>query len=227
MNSTIGLPELETSIAQNGKDYMLQPGVGFTFKEKMSGGFSMSESDPQSGADTGQKNGSRLTMHATVNIPDLNAFFTDEQHAGTLTGDLDFAPLGSNLRSTRGIFKLFSPADRPDLKYMVYELGFEASNGSYYFAGRKEVKRDAITNAWKATTTLYSQLYDGPNKSGQIIGAGILTLAVADLLAMIPTMQATNAPNKEQAVEAFAKFGQFFLGELWNTYVGSAGPRKV
>jgi hypothetical protein len=46
---------------------------------------------------------------------------------------------------------------------------------------------------------------------------------MTDLLAMIPTMHATNATSPEQAAEAMARFGKFFLGELWETYVSKAG----
>ena len=106
------------------------------------------------------------------------------------------------------------------MKYMVYELGFNASDGKpYYMAGRKEVKDAPMTDMWKATTTLYTQLHQGSDKTGPVIGAGVLTLGVTDLLAMIPTMHATNTTSPQQAAETVAKFGKFFLGEIWDTYV--------
>jgi hypothetical protein len=76
---------------------------------------------------------------------------------------------------------------------------------------------------WKATTTLYTQLHQGTDKSGPVVGAGVLNLGVADLLAMIPTMRATNTSSPAEAADAVARFGRFFLGELWDTYVGKAG----
>ena len=197
--------------------------LGFTFQEKMAGGFALGETDPVTGANAGHAAGSTFTMHGTIDIPDLNSFLSDSNHPGSITGRIDFAPLGLNIPSTSGVFNLFSPTDNPSMKYMVYELGFEANGRPYYMAGKKEVEQGPVTDLWKATTTLYTQLYEGSGKTGPVVGAGVLTLGVGDLLAMIPTMHATNASSTEEAAQAVARFGQFFLGELWNTYVKKAG----
>ncbi len=197
---------------------------GFTFREKMSGGFALGTTDPEAGAQLGRTAGNTFTMHGTINIDDLAGFMSDPNHLGSITGTIDFAPLGLNLPSTKGVFNLFSPTDDPKMKYMVYELGFNASDGKpYYMAGRKEVKDAAMTDMWKATTTLYTELHQGNDKTGPVVGAGVLTLGVTDLLAMIPTMHATNTASPAQSAETVAKFGKFFLGELWETYVEKAG----
>lgn len=198
--------------------------LGFTFREKMAGGFALGESDPQTGEKVGHDAGNTFTMHGTILIQDLERFMSDPGHAGSITGSIDFAPLGLGLPSTSGVFNLFSPTDDPTTKYMVYELGFNASTGeSYYMAGKKIVKQGPITEMWKATTTLYTQLFKGKDKTGTVVGAGVLSLGMTDLMAMVPTMHATNATSPEQAAEAMAKFGKFFLGELWETYVEKAG----
>jgi len=197
---------------------------GFTFREKMAGGFALGETDPKTGEHVGKAAGNTFTMHGTINIDDLDRFMSEAGHAGSITGSIDFAPLGSNLPSSTGVFNLFSPTDDPKMKYMIYELGFNASDGKpYYMAGRKEVKDAPMTDIWKATTTLYTQLHQGTDKTGPVVGAGVLTLVVTDLLAMIPTMHATNTTSPEQAAETVAKFGKFFLGEIWETYVAKAG----
>jgi hypothetical protein len=197
--------------------------LGFTFREKMSGGFALGETDPETGEKVGREAGNTFTMHGTILIQDLDRFLSDPGHAGSISGRIDFPPLGLNLPSTTGVFNLFSPTDDPTTKYMVYELGFNSSDGrSYYMAGKKIVKQAAITDTWKATTTLYTVLYAGKDKSGPIAGAGVISLGMADLLEMIPTMHATNANSPGQAAEAEARFGKFFLGELWETYVKKA-----
>jgi len=197
---------------------------GFTFREKMSGGFALGETDPVAGAKAGEASGNTFTMHGTINIDDLQAFMSDSNHNGSITGSIDFAPLGLNLPSTSGVFNLFSPTGDTKMKYMVYELGFNASDGKpYYMAGHKDVKDAPLTDMWKATTTLYTQLHQGTDKTGPVVGAGVLTLGMTDLLAMIPTMHAVNAASPEQAAETVAKFGKFFLGEIWETYVEKAG----
>jgi hypothetical protein len=197
---------------------------GFTFREKMSGGFALGETDPEAGAQLGNSAGNVFTMHGTINIDDLARFMSDPGHAGSITGSIDFAPLGAGLPSTAGVFNLFSPTGDPTMKYMVYELGFNASSGQpYYMAGEKKVKDAPVTDMWKATTTLSTQLHQGTDKSGPVVGAGILSLSVPDLLAMIPTMHATNTSSPAEAAETVARFGRFFLGELWDTYVEKAG----
>lgn len=197
---------------------------GFTFREKMSGGLALGATDPETGAQAGNAAGNIFTMHGTINIDDLERFMADPEHAGSITGSIDYKPLGAGLPSTKGVFNLFSPTSNPTMKYMVYELGFNASDGKpYYMAGEKKVKDAPLTDMWKATTTLYTQLHQGADKSGPVVGAGVLTLGVTDLLAMIPTMHATNTSSPAQAAETVTRFGRFFLGELWDTYVEKAG----
>jgi len=194
--------------------------LGVAFREKMAGGFLLGETDPQSGADRGHAGGDALAMHATITIDDLNDFLAVPEHPGGLQGTIDYLPLGATgIASTSGLFNLFSPSGDPTTKYMVYELGFRLDAKSYYLAGKKEVKQGPITDMWKATTTLYTQLHLGTDKTGPVVGAGILTLGVLGLIAMVSTMHATNAQSLEQGVAAVARFGRFFLGELWDTYV--------
>ena len=102
---------------------------GFTFREKMSGGFALGETDPVAGAKAGEAAGNTFTMHGTINIDDLQAFMSASNHNGSITGSIDFAPLGLNLPATSGVFNLFSPTGDTKMKYMVYELGFNASDG--------------------------------------------------------------------------------------------------
>ena len=125
--------------------------------------------------------------------------------------------------STKGVFNLFSPTDDPKMKYMVYEMGFLAAGKAYYMAGHKSVKDAPMFDLWKATTTLYTTVHEGDDATGAVVAAGIISLGMGDLMAMIPTMHATNAASAAEGAEAFAKFGKFFLGELWETYVAKAG----
>ena len=198
---------------------MSEPTLGFTFREKMAGGFSLGETEPRSGARVGHDAGNTFTLHATIDVHDLNRFLTETNHPGSLTATIDFPPLGSNLPSTAGVFMLFSPTEDPSMKYMVYEAGFLAGGKAYYMAGHKDVRKASITDLWGATTTLYTQLHEGTDRSGPIVGAGVLTLGMTELLAMIPTMHATGANSPVEAAEAKGRFGKFFLGELWDTYV--------
>jgi hypothetical protein len=199
------------------KDQVIRP-MGLNFQETMSGGFTLDEVDPTAGDQKGKAAGNILSMHANISIKDLDRFIADPTHVGQLSGTLDYPAFGTSIPSTSGIFNLFSPTDDPKLKLMVYETAFEHQGQDYYLAGKKEVRDAPIHDAWKATTTLFVQLYEGTDKSGPIVGAGILTLGALELVKMIATFRVLNAPAAAEAADALMKFGRFFLGQLWETY---------
>ena len=164
--------------------------VGISFREVMSGGFVLGATDPAEGEKQGRAQGSEMTMHGAIDIDDI-----DRVHRrGRPSGRPD---RHARLHAVRrrpggdhgGIFNLFSPTSDPKLKLMVYEMGFQHGGKSYYLAGQKNVKEDPIFDLWKATTTLYSQLYEGTDKSGPVVGAGILSLGVKQLIQLISTVK--------------------------------------
>jgi predicted acylesterase/phospholipase RssA len=193
---------------------MTDAAPGLSFRETMSGPFSLGATDPAAGAAAGV---STLAMHATVFVQDLAAFQADPDHLGSLSGTLDFPPFGTGIPAHHGVFNLFSPTDEPKTKYMVYELAFEHGGQPYYLAGRKVVRHDSGLDLWKDTTTLYTTLHQGPDRQGPVVGAGVLSLGVTDLIRLLGTMEVPNG-GPAQRVEAIASFGRFFLGELWDTY---------
>ena len=198
--------------------HMQNPTLGITFREIMAGGFTLGETDPNAGSDKGKHAGNILAMHSTITIQDLSRFLSDPDHAAQLSGSIDFAPLGENMPAKAGVFKLFSPTDQPGLKLMVYEMAFTANGQDYYLAGRKEVRNDSVVEMWKETTTLFTHLHQGADKTGVVAGAGILTLGPLDLMKMVSTMHALNAASPAEGAEAMMTFGRFFLGKLWDSY---------
>ncbi len=198
--------------------------IGISFREVMSGGFALGATDPAEGEKRGRAEGTGMTMHAAIDIQDLDLFLKEPEHPGNLTGTLDFTPFGTGLPATSGVFNLFNPTSDPKLKLMVYEMGFQHEGKNYYLAGQKDVRQDPIFDLWKATTTLYSQLHEGTDKTGPVVGAGILSLGVRQLIDLMSTMKAPGATTFTEKSEAMAKFGRFFLGELWDTYVRHVLP---
>jgi predicted patatin/cPLA2 family phospholipase len=213
-----GLP-LQPEITQ-----MNDPLLGITFRETMAGGLALGETDPSAGQLKGKNDNTILAMHATITIQDLDRFIADPNHLGQINGTIDYPAFGQNIPAKTGVFNLFSPAGDPNLKLMVYEMGFEHEGQDYYLAGKKEVRNDPVIDMWKDTTTLFSQLYKGSDKTGPVVGAGILTLGLPQLLKMISTMHAINATSPAAAAEALMRFGRFFMGELWETYFKRARP---
>ena len=196
--------------------------LGITFRETMKGGFSLENTDPRSGEKQGNDQNSHLAMHATIKIHDLERFISDPNHLGSITGHIDFTPFGENIPAKSGVFNLFSPTDQPKLKLMVYELAFQHEGQDYYLAGKKEVRDDPGFDLWADTTTLYTRLHQGTDKSAPVVGAGVLSLNVAELAKLVSTMRVTNSDSLSEKTKALFDFGKFFLGELWDSY----GPKS-
>ncbi|MGH8322100.1 MAG: patatin-like phospholipase family protein, partial [Gammaproteobacteria bacterium] len=192
---------------------------GISFRETMAGDFALDATDPNDGAARGKTDGLRLTMHATINIQDLHAFILDPQHSGSITGHIDFPPFGENIPAFGGMFQLFAPSNEAKLKWMVYELAFKHQGKSYYLAGKKHVRAGSIFRMWSDTTTLYTQLHAGPDASGPVVGAGVLTLGVGDLFRLMSTFHATNADSFGVRLRAITAFAGFFIKQLWRSYI--------
>lgn len=192
--------------------------LGITFRETMSGGFSLGETDPREGQRKGDAAGTKLSMHASINIRDIHGFTDDPEHAGEITGHIDFSPMGENMPAKSGAFNLFTPTDESGLKLMVYELGFDWEGKEYYMAGRKEVHNDPGFDLWTDTTTLLTTLHEGNDSTGPVVGAGVLSLGVDDLVRLISTARIINAHSPLEHAETLTVFGKFFMGEIWELY---------
>src|SRR5262249_52124600 len=161
--------------------------------------------DPEAGRRQGERAGTELAMHATVSIADLERFFAEPAHAGSLSGTIDFPPLGLAIPAPTGVFNLFSPGNDPKLKLMVYDLGLTQGRKSFYRAGRTEVRNDPGLDLWKDTTTLFTRLHAGTDATGAVVGAGTLSLGVAALIRMLGTVQILNAATPAQKAAALAR----------------------
>lgn len=198
---------------------MIEQTLGIQFKEKMAGGFSLDATEPDEGLNMGNQAGTELVMHAQIDIDDIDKFVSEKDHQGRLIGTIDFPPMGMGMVANTGVFNLFYPTGDLKLKLMVYELAFEHQGEQHYLAGKKEVRDDSIIELWPGTTTLYTQLHKGTDKTGPVIGAGTLTLGVTDLIKLTSTIEVLNASSGTDKIKTISKFGSFFMGELWDSYV--------
>lgn len=194
--------------------------IGISFRETMSGAFSLGETEPETGATKGERENTSLAMHAQVEIDDIDRFISDAAHRGAIMGSIDFSPLGKAMPSTSGVFNLFYPAEAPRTKYMIYELGFAHLGKDYYLAGKKVVRDDPGFDIWKDTTTLYTRLHEGKDSNGPVLGSGVLSLDAVELTRLLATLRPVNAASAAEKIHAISSFGKFFLGELWETYAG-------
>jgi cholesterol oxidase len=190
---------------------------GITFSETMKGPFTEGEADPVSGAESASR--SHLAMHATVTIRDLDRFIADPDHSGEISGSIDYEPLAMGIPTGQGVFRLFAPGNAPRTRYMVYELPFTHAGHDYYLAGRKEVRDDPGFDLWSDTTTLYTRLHRGTDTNAPVIGAGVLSLSAAEFAKVMASVRALDAASPTEAAALIARFGRFFAGQLWTTYV--------
>jgi len=75
---------------------------------------------------------------------------------------------------------------------------------------------------WQDTTTLHLYLLEGHVERDQdpqasVVAAGILHIHLGDFLRQLSTFRAFG-PDRAARIAGFARFGQFFLGSLWDTY---------
>jgi hypothetical protein len=70
------------------------------------------------------------------------------------------------------------------------------------------------------TTTLYTALHKGADKTGEIVGVGMQELPLGNLVSLAWSINVTNTHGFIEATKFKAEFDQFFPGQLWNAYVG-------
>lgn len=203
---------------------MKDPEPGIAFRETMEGWFSLDAEDPEEGVQKGKDRDTRLSMNASIYIHGLREFMEDANHAGTMAGNINFAPFDDYLPAKTGVFNLFveQKDQGPDIKWMIYEMEFEYNGQPYYLAGKKEVRDDPGFDLWQDTTTLKVRLHEGTDKTGPVAGAGVLTLSKTELVRLLRSLHAIDAGDTAERFNLIANFGTFFLGELWDSYKGLA-----
>ena len=197
---------------------MTEPRLGLRFRATMSGDFALGATDPIEGRAKGKRDNTEFTIRATIDISDVVSFTQDQEHDEGLTGRIDFTPFGTDIIGYDGTFTVFSPSDDPAMTLIVYELAFDHFGRSYCFSGRKKVKDEPGFDLVADITRLYSTLHEGPTKSGQIIGAGVLKLSLGQLADMVRTFTVTRASCPKDKAVALGLFGRLFFGELWDRY---------
>ncbi len=208
------------------------PTLGVQFTETMKGYFSRDFTEPQgtdlalyeAAAKSGEGQNSPIEFTLTITANDLNRLIKEPAHAATLVGTLNAPALSPYpLTASNGVFNLFEQYEQQvGVRHMNYDMKLTAEDGrDYYFSAFKTVPEDnGVLNIWSDTSTLYVTLYQGPDKSGAVIGSGVMHIKPTDFAKQMTTMKVLNARSERERIEALARFGKFFAGILWESYGG-------
>ncbi|MGA2987972.1 MAG: alpha/beta fold hydrolase [Terriglobia bacterium] len=205
--------------------------AGVEFTETMKGYFSSGvktatpplQLDPsfQQGFDQGATGNSPFQFTLTIVSENLDDMTSNPAHQAQMVGTVLAPALSPQpLTITEGIFNLFTvDANNVDTHNMRYRMKMVTDNGrTFYFDGFKQTHPDSVFQSWPATSTLYITIYDGESATSPILGKGILHIAPEDFARQMTTMKIINAGSLSQRLEAGAKFAQFFMGPLFDTY---------
>ncbi len=203
-----------------------------SFTEQMKGYVALGETDHQRGQEVARKRGEFLRVRLTIRIDGVNRFITHPNHEAAIEGTVEYQPLGGTLTIDHGRFNLFVDHGDPSQKRMLYRIHFRDPAGeAYTLSGLKEVRDDPGFDIWSDTSTLYTRIYRGTitedqEDTAEIAGAGIIRITLPDFMKQLTTFR-VEAPTVADRTAALARFGQMFLGKLWDVYardVLSSGP---
>ena len=219
---------MTTAIRWNEKNYHKAAGdhmPSLHFTETMRGFISEKElRDHDLGARLGRRDKRKFEFTVTIQAKDLDRFLQDPKHKATLSGTVNYEPLGGVLRITRGSFNLFT--EEGGVKKMKYEIYFSDSNRApYVLTGQKLVVNDPGADLWTDTTTLFSELRKGRTANAPVVAVGVIRVHLLDFLRQLTTIRILGGTPKENAQGA-ARFGRFFFGDLWDTYVRRAAASQ-
>jgi len=199
--------------------------IGLTFSETMRGflsqGFLPAE-DFAGAAAQGQQQDTRLEFELTISFPDFRAFKADRAHAGTAVGKVFAAgitpPGGASV--TSGVFNLFIPTESVFTRRMLYALPFYGADGKpYLLDGFKDVRDHGSFDVWEATSTLYTVIRAGHERTDPICATGIMHILKRDFAHQMTTIRTIGTGSVRERAEALAEFGELFLGTLVDVFV--------
>lgn len=198
-----------------------------SFTEQMAGAVALGEEDPERGHRRARQDGSRLMVHLTIEIDDLERMLDDPLHEALAFGWVQAPQLGGRLAVEEGAFNLFVNVGDARHKEMRYRLFFRDATGrALTFSGVKHVRDDDGFDAWSDTTTLYVHLLEGHVAAGEdaaVVGAGVLRISPSAFARQLTTFDGSG-PGPLGGMRAVLRFGWAFAGHLVKVFGRRAAP---
>jgi cholesterol oxidase len=204
--------------------------VSFQFAEEMKGFLSTRQNSYEGGYEQGKANNNHFMFHLKITIDDLDVFLNFPEHQARASGYVEGSIVGVQRPISSGFFNLFINSNGQNQKEMRYRLFFEDGNGNpMTLSGFKRIQDNLGLDVLADSTTLYTNLYLGhlqelDEVNASIYACGILHILLPDFMHQLTTMRA-DAPSFIERIEAFEKFGKFFLGSLWEVYGLPISPK--
>ncbi len=195
------------------------------FTEVMKGFVAAGEVDYEAGAARGKASDSPASFQLTIEMDGVNRFITNPKHLAAAEGWFECAAVGGRRPLSKGTVKLLvDDLDDPHHKFMNYLLVVRrrGRREPLTLLGYKDIKDDPGFDVWSDTTTLYTRILEGhrtrdEDGGSKILGAGILKIYLADFMKQLTTFR-VEGPTLADRTAAFARFGELFLGKLWDVY---------
>jgi cholesterol oxidase len=202
--------------------------VAVSFTEEMKGFVAFGERDYEEGFRAGRESRTALMFHLTITADDIEGFIAEPERECVAEGFIRCETLGGELPVRRGAFNLFvdQGGDRRR-KRMLYRLYFaDASGRPLTLAGFKAVEDDPGFDLWRDTTTLYTRVLPGhvaapDDRDAEPLAVGIIHIHGIDFAKQLTTFR-TDPPGD---LDALARFGTLFAGDLWEVYGPGGGER--
>lgn len=219
LNYATYVPEEEVGIERK---------LGIQFTEKMVG-YVSNESAGDSLQDykeselLGKSADQKCKFTLTIRSEDLDLMLDDEAHIGQAAGTVTIPMLSPQAMTvSHGEFHLFvNDPESHNIREMQYALNLTAEDGQqYYFYGFKVVRNDPGLDVVKDTTTLYTSVYEGNDKTGALLARGIIYIELSDFMQQMGSVTVLNAQTHKQRIAALARFSQYFTGTMVDVYGG-------
>jgi cholesterol oxidase len=195
--------------------------VAVSFTEEMKGFVAFGASDFESGYKAGKESRTALMFHLTITAEDMDSFVAEPEQDCVAEGYVRCEALGGELPVGEGVFNLFVDQDGDRRrKRMLYRLPFADGAGQpLTLTGFKVVEDDPGFDIWQDTTTLYTKVLRGhlaaaEDEGAEQLATGIIHIHPLDFAKQLTTFRSTPPGD----IDALARFGRLFVGDLWEVY---------
>jgi len=185
-----------------------------SFSEEIVGYIDFDETGYEAAFRAGEAAGRRLALQLKITADDVDLCIAEERATARVTGWVRGAVLGGPVEVERGEFHLAVRAD--GARRMDYRLHFhDGADRPVTLVGFKEVRGNLEDAAPALRTRLLAGHVDPvAEPTAPVVATGILQLDANEFAKQLTSFR-VSPPLR---LDALARFGVLFAGDLWETY---------